>query len=190
MASATDNFNRADGGIGANWTNSLGTLVIVSNAVTAGSAGDRAAWRSAESFDADHSSQVTFTADNDGGGPSVRNQASGANFYAFLYDSFGNGSIYEVNAGVFTQLGAGYSMGTMGVGQFLKLTATGSTLTPNQNGTDFATRTDATHTGGAPGIEVFNTSVRWDDWIGDPISVVASNVPYNPWPQLAPLLAQ
>lgn len=190
MASATDDFNRANGGIGTDWTNSLNTVVINTNAITGGSAADCLTWRDAESFDADHSSRVTMTTDADGGGPSVRNQAVGANCYTFYFDGGTGGSMFEVNSGSFSQMGAAYDMSAFGTGQFMMLTATGTTMTPNRNGTNLATRTDATHAGGAPGVQCFGTTVRFDSWIGDPIAVVAANNPYNPWPQLAPILAQ
>lgn len=172
MTDATDNFNRAS--IGTNWTMGINSIVISASTVVKGnSAGaDNTGWWNANTFPTDHYSQVTISADQDGGGPSVRHQ-SGANTFYTLYTNGVVLQIYEVTAGTFAQLGVDYANNTV-VNDTIKLDATGSTLTPSLNGTPLATRTDSTITGGAPGLHCSDTAISLDNWLGGPITAVVS----------------
>ncbi len=79
----TDDFNRADGGLGSNWSSSIGSMSIVSNKVNYGS-GVNAAYWSANSFTADQYSEITFSGTAESltqcDGPAARANGSG-DFY-------------------------------------------------------------------------------------------------------------
>src|SRR5262245_64577027 len=79
MATVTDDFNRADGGLGANWTPELNNMVIASNKSRGPSAGTPGIERyTAVSFADNQSAQVTIAtfagSVNAGQGPAVRMQ--------------------------------------------------------------------------------------------------------------------
>src|SRR5215469_2112505 len=86
-ATASDDFNRANGSLGATWTNtSDGGLAIVSQAVAGTAiAGVSGNIRTAESYPSDQFSQVTVTSTQLTGGkwigPMVRAQNGGLNAY-------------------------------------------------------------------------------------------------------------
>jgi hypothetical protein len=172
VANAADNFNRAS--LGSNWTISLGGAAInASTDVKGTGAADNVIWWNADSFQGDHSSQVDLSnadAANDGG-PVTRHQSGSASFY--LYDvSATGGGIYRCSAGSFTLLGA--VLGTPAgqtAGHAYKLVSTGSSHEAFNNGTSVGVRPDATHLGGSPGIHCFAATIRWDNWVGGPLTV-------------------
>ncbi len=85
-ASASDNFARANGSLGPNWTNMAdGGLTIVNQQVQGtNSGGDSGDIRTAETYSSDQSSQVQLTSTqltgNQWVGPAVRAQAGGPTF--------------------------------------------------------------------------------------------------------------
>jgi hypothetical protein len=173
-ATASDDFNRADGGLGAGWTDvSDGGLAIMSQAAAgtaaAGVSGDI---RSAESYPSDQYSQVEVTsAPLSGGewiGPMVRAQSGGQSAYVGIY--FWNyGSpvlmLFMRADGGWTQLGATYDSGLLPAGTQLTLMVTGSTISFQQDGVTRITATDTSLTGGAPGIMAYGTG-SVDNWSG------------------------
>lgn len=167
-ASVTDNFNRADGAIGANWTNLQNSIDIVSNTAQGGSTGNNSAYRSAETFSADHFSQATIVLFGNSNAVAVRMQ-SGPTFYIFNNDgSSTDAKMYKCVAGSFTQIGADYTGLSIGIGTVLKLSVSGTTLTPSVDGTPLATRTDSDISGGAPGMYIFSNDHSLDNWSGGP----------------------
>jgi hypothetical protein len=170
MTDVTDNFNRAGPGLGSNWTNGINSIVISASTVVTGNtaAAENTAWWNANAFGSDHYSEDIVRTDVDGGGPLVRHQSGANTFYVFAYDG-GGCTLYESTAGSFVALGAAYATGGL-LGHTIRLDATGSTLTPFDNGTPLATRTDSSITGGAPGLHCFNNAITFDDWLGGPIS--------------------
>jgi Bacterial Ig-like domain/Putative esterase len=174
-----DDFNRADGGPGANWAAMTdGGLSIASQHVvgpaTANYAGDiRVA--ASESYGSDQYSQIEVTADSIGPGvggagkwvgPTVRSQNGGQDTYLGIY--FYNGGtpqlrLYVRTGSSFTQLGASYNCGVLPAGTQLTLTAVGSRISFAQNGIDRITVTSTTLTGGAPGIMTFDAGAA-DNW--------------------------
>lgn len=172
MASATDNFDRADGGVGANWDNLNQSLIIVSNRCEGNAAGNNLARWVADTFDADQSAQVTLGVDADGGGPCVRLTVgvAGSGYLAYTAATTFV-EYYRITDGSYAKLGATIgSLTNLAVGHTLKLAIAGTTLTATWNGAAQATRTDATWATGAAGLHVFGTTAAWDDWIGDPIT--------------------
>src|SRR6516162_4512584 len=143
-ATASDDFNRANGSLGANWTNVTdGGMAIVSQAAAgtaaAGVSGDI---RTAESYTSNQYSQVQVTSTQLTGGqwigPMVRAQNGGLNAYVGIYN-WNNGSpnlmLFE-RSGInsWTQLGSTYSSGALTAGTQLQLMAVGSTISFLQNG--------------------------------------------------------
>lgn len=179
MTDRTDNFNRANGGLGANWTaltdaNVTDTLTIVSNAVTGTAINlDSASYWSADTFQNDQYSQcvVAGTLGGDNMGPTVRNQATGTKRYE--YDggvSSGQTLYYYDGATGWNTLA---SSGGITNGDTLRLEVTGTSLVCKDNGSQTLTATDATLSSGAPGMHAnpqFTTNCNMDDWLGGPIT--------------------
>ena len=159
-SSASDDFARANGSLGPNWTDmSDGGMAIVSQAAVGtnggGNSGDM--W-TADSFTSDQYSQVTLTGTQLTAtqwiGAAVRAQDSGADAYVGIY--FWNSGSPELmlflrNNGGWAELGS-YSTAPLPGGTQLELTAVGNTLSFAENGAQVISATDGTLTGGAPGI--------------------------------------
>jgi hypothetical protein len=178
---ASDDFNRADGALGSNWTAmSDGAMTISSQVVAGGNSGLSGDTRTAETYTSDQYSQVQVTSTQLTGGqwigPAVRSQNSGQNLYLGIY--FWNGGspqlrLYKRTSGSWTQLGSSYSTSGLAAGATLGLTATGSTISFLLNGSPVITVTDTSLTGGAPGIMAYGTA-RADNWAGGNIGGGAS----------------
>ena len=171
--SASDNFDRADGALGSNWTNiSDGGLTISSQAVagtsTSGTTGDI---RTAESYSSNQYSQVEVTSSQLTGdqwiGPAVRMQNGGQDGYLGIYD-WNNGNpelmLYMRSGGNWTELGA-YSSDPLAAGTQLKLMVVGSTLSFLENGVEKISVYEKSLVGGAPGI-MANGTGKVDNWSG------------------------
>src|SRR5262249_18778553 len=166
----SDDFNRADGSLGAGWADtSDGGLSISAQAVqgTSATAGDI---RTAETYSSDQSSQTEVTSTQLSGGqwigPTVRTQNGGQDTYLGIY-FWNNGSqelrLYKRSAGTWTQLGNSYSCGPLPAGTKLKLIAVGSRISFQQDGVERLAVTDTSLTNGAPGIMTFGTA-KADNW--------------------------
>ena len=173
-ATASDNFSRANGSLGPNWTNiSDGGLAIVSQAAagtaSAGVSGDT--W-TAGTFTSDQYSQVAVTSTQLTGGqwigPMVRAQNGGQNAYIGIYNwNFGSPvlQLFKRSGGSWTQLGSSYNSGPLAAGTQLQVQATGSTIAFLQNGVQRISATDASLSGGAPGIMSYGTG-QAGNWSG------------------------
>ena len=172
--SVSDNFNRANGPLGANWTDiSDGGLTISSQAAAgtnaSGTSGDI---RTAESYSSNQYSQVEVTSSQLTGdqwiGAAVRMQNSGEDGYAGIY-YWNNGSpelmLLERSSGNWTQIGNAYSSGPLAAGTQLKLMVVGSTLSFLENGVERIAIYDNSLVNGAPGIIVDGTG-KVDNWSG------------------------
>jgi len=171
--SASDNFNRANGPLGSNWTDmSDGGMTIASQAVAGGSSGMSGDMWTGSSFGSDQFSQVQLTSNQLTGGewigPAVRAQNGGQNLYLGIY-FWNNGSpqlrLYLRTSGNWTQLGSSYNTSALPAGTTLELSATGTTISFLENGTPVITVTDSSLTGGAPGIMAYGTG-QADNWSG------------------------
>jgi hypothetical protein len=156
---ASDNFVRANGSLGPNWTDfSVGGLAIVYDEVTGthpfGNSGDI---RTAETYTSDQWSQIQVgsVVGSQWIGTAVRAQNGGLSLYVGIYYWNNNSPVLmlfkEVN-GAWTELGGVYHSGSLAAGTPLKLMVVGSTLTLSENGVVVITATDSTLTGGAPAI--------------------------------------
>ena len=171
---ATDNFNRADADIGANWTE-LGNassnpgFLVSSNAVKAnptpgGGAAAFAMWN-ADSFTADQYSQFTFTTSgNMALAVRLADNGSGkANGY--IWRVLG-GTISKASNGSVTTLVS--SISAPAVGSVCKMVIAGTTITVYDDGVSIGSTSDATYASGSPGL--YGTSGNAgtaDDWTGD-----------------------
>ena len=171
-SAGSDDFNRPDGSLGANWSAvSDGALSIASQAVL-GTGATAGAIRTAETYTSDQSSQIQLTSTQLSGGqwvgPTVRTQNGGQSTYLGIY--FWNGGspelrLYKRNAGTWIQLGSSYNSGPLPAGTTLQLNAVGSTISFVQDGVTRLTATDTSVTGGAPGIMTYGQA-KADNWAG------------------------
>ena len=171
--SASDDFNRASGGLGASWVAmSDGGLSIASQQVVGTAATHAGDVRAGESYGSDQYSQIEVTSTQLTGGqwigPTVRSQNGGQGTYLGIY-FWNNGTpqlrLYKRTAGTFTQLGSSYGSEPLPAGTKLTLSAQGSTIAFQQNGTTRISVTDTTLTGGTPGIMTYDTGTA-DNWTG------------------------
>ena len=104
-------------------------------------------------------------------GPAVRGQNGGQDAYLGLYWNDQTTGRYELQvyarkAGSWSQLGSTYTLGgPLPAGTKLTLSAVGSRLSFEQDGTERIAVTDAALTGGAPGVMSFGAATA-DDWAG------------------------
>jgi len=175
---ASDNFNRADGGLGVNWAKpvpaSEQTLVIVSNQVTPGieDAHCYAYW-TRDTFSQDQYSQVLISNVGPWNGVIVRAQSAIDRFYlAFVFGS-SDYRIYLRKDGLYYLLSTGNTE-TWSAGDIIGLEAAGLNpvqLTLLRNGNPVLTYTDTTENlvGGSPGFGIYSPSgyhLAIDDWEG------------------------
>src|SRR5579862_5531800 len=155
----SDSFNRANGSLGAGWTDdSDAGLSIVSGQVV-GNGGNSGDLRTAESYPSDQFSQLLVGSTPLSGGqwigPAVRMQASGQSGYVGFYYANNGGTpevmLFKRAGGVWSNMGS-YSTGVLAEGTQLQVTAVGSTISLLVNGVTRVTTTDSTLTGGVPGI--------------------------------------
>ncbi len=171
---ASDNFARANGSLGGNWSDMTDGGMAISSQAAAGTAasgmsGD--AW-AANAFSSDQFSQVTLTSTQLAGGQwigaSARIQDGGLDNYTGLY-YWNNGNpqlmLFVRVTGNWAELGAPVTTPALPAGATLEVTATGSTIALLENGTQVITATDTHWTGGAPGIMAFGTA-KTSNWTG------------------------
>lgn len=145
---ASDNFNRANGGLGTNWTDIQAGLMILSNAAgTSGvAATSETAYWNADAFPNDQYAQITLNASPAVGnyiGPVVR--AVGTSFYRVLWNPGDSCYVQRFNSGSLTATLTFFGLAA-GAGDIIKLTAVGGSstvLTVYKNGVAVGTVTDS-----------------------------------------------
>ena len=173
-ATSSDNFTRANGSLGADWTDmSVGGLAISNDAVigTQASANSGDIY-TGQTFGSDQFSQIELTSTQLSGGqwigPAVRAQDGGQDLYLGIY-WWNNGNpelmLFKLVNGNWTQLGSAHPSGALAAGTQLNLTVTGSTLSFSENGVVEVTATDTSLTGGAPAIMAYGTPTA-GNWVG------------------------
>src|SRR5215813_10672580 len=171
----SDDFNRANGSLGAGWADvSDGGLAIAGQAAAGtASAGVSGDIRTGESYPSDQYSQVQVTSTQLSGGqwigPMVRAQNGGLNAYVGIYN-WNNGSpnlmlFRRSGVNTWTQLGATYNSGPLAAGATLQVSAVGSAISFLLNGVQRISVTDTSLSGGGPGIMSFGTG-QVDNWSG------------------------
>lgn len=172
-----DDFNRADGSLGSNWTTvtSMDPLAVAGNeCIGTNSGSHNVAYWSANSFDDDQFSEMTVGAAAVGPGttywgPVVRAQVGAQSFYVMYVNNSAVGvTIYRWQAGSATQIDGGGVAPTVATpGDVLRLEIVGNALTAYVNGVARATATDSTFASGYPGINIFRDGTA-DNWTGGP----------------------
>jgi hypothetical protein len=174
-ATVSDNFNRANGGLGSNWSTVSGTTApqIINNTAQPGAAGTlNSAFWSASTFGSDQYVAASFP--NSSGtnyGPAIAVRLSSSKGYFLWYgNSAGTVSIWRMdNSSSWTQLKASAKL-TIAATDVWKLQAVGSTLTGYQNGKQVVTATDTHYTTGAPGIWLYNAANQITNWSGGDVA--------------------
>lgn len=179
-ASVSDDFNRANGALGANWTDQAigggGEVVqIVSNAISGSVGGPAvaASYYSGTAFGNDQSAQLTITVGPgmfSHIGPTVRASGTGgsATFYYLDY--------YPANPSMALKKRVGGSLSTiqdffsvtLTDGDVIKISVSGSTLHAYLNGGELGSGySDGDLSSGFPGVHTngYDTSFRADDFL-------------------------
>jgi hypothetical protein len=178
----TDNFNRPNGPLGANWTTAFGTMAIHSDAYVGASSGDAAAFWNANSFTANQYSQATV---------SITDFASQAGVMVRGSSNTGYFCSADVHDLYLTKLVSGARNGLIGsntyiyhAGDVIRLDAYGSTLRCLVNGTVILTATDTDIAAGQPGIYGYGNTQsasggNWtaDNSTGTPIAISLASFP-------------
>lgn len=182
----SDNFNRADGGVGANWTGTLNNHAVISNQVAANAENFCLSFWNADAFPDDQYSQYQITQGPGSAyhGVTVRHASGTDAYYLLTIGGAAAAGIYRIDDGTFTAIQTGITTAFTN-GDVIRLEAEGATLRAYENGAQVGTdQTDATYTAGAAGIGLsFITGgapVRGDDWEGGalagiPIAVFANS---------------
>jgi hypothetical protein len=186
MTTASDNFNRADGALGANWsTAGVNSWVIASN---------RAVPNTAAAFNMMRYTGASFANDQEcqiipqpiGGffpAACVRMGATG-NCYAAMVDSASNGwRLARIDLGSNDDLATGTETFN-GTTDTIKVRAVGTTISLWRNGVQLASVTDATYASGAPGLWSYESNGTVDDWsatdsLGGGSSIAAISAGYH-----------
>jgi len=178
----SDDFNRADGGLGSNWTlGTTGTLTgaaiaVVSNQAKAsgstGATNGGAYWNSG-SISADQYSEIQVPSLPPTAywvGAIVRADSTMGNHYLAIY--FNNGgtytiALYKMISGTWSQIGSNYTSFTATAGDIMRLSVSGTTLRIKLNSTIVITQTDSAISTGRPGIATAGTVVMDNFNAGD-----------------------
>jgi hypothetical protein len=174
MATAADDFNRADAGtLGANWTDQKGSIDLVSNQAKTVTSSEEYSYYSG-SFAADQYSQAVAAgvSTNPVLGVTVRASAASpsANFYGLLLRGTGGGALglYKVVNGSTTQLES--IAQTLAVNDTAKIVAQGNRIKGYKNGAQIGSdQSDAGIATGNPGLYISQNAglnAIWDNWEG------------------------
>jgi len=195
-SAASDDFNRADGGLGSNWAKpvpaSEQTLVIVNNQVTPDT--DNAhcyAYWIGNTFSQDQYSQVRIRNAGAWNGVIARAQPSIDRFYMAFVFGPNDYRLYLRKDGLYYDLSDGNTE-TWVAGDIIRLEASESNpvqLTLLRNGNPVLTYTDTTENlvGGSPGIGIYSPSedhLAIDDWEGGNLGALGILVPHTQAPSV------
>ena len=174
-ATISDNFSRANGGLGANWATMSGAAApqIVNNTAQPGSGGTlNSAYWSANTFGSNQFAAASFpnsSGSNFGPGVAVR-LSSSKGYFLWYGNSASTVSIWRMDsASSWTQLKASAKL-TVAATDVWQLQAVGSTLTGYQNGKQVVTTTDTNYTTGAPGIWMYYATNQITNWSGGDVA--------------------
>lgn len=179
---ATDDFNRADGALGANWTTAYngGYLILSNEARSNGSSNDACSLYTGASFNDDQYAEATVA------------QAPLTHYYALGVATRGNLSgvwrnylyigLRDNNERYLARCSNGsatalqhYTGSGINIADVMHLDAEGTLHSPFLNGsadTSLGTSTDATYASGVPGLHCYNggTGATMDNWVGGNIT--------------------
>ncbi len=174
--SFSDDFNRADGAIGAAWTNITATHTIASNTAAPSTTNTCLSVYATSCDTDDNYSQATISTLAGSAQRVVCRLTDANNWYAL----FSNGTSIQLQkfvAGSLTSIGSAFSV-TIASGDIIKVQAVGSTIKGYLNGVERCSATDTgLTTGKLVGIRSGSggsTLLRWDDWSGGDVASGAS----------------
>lgn len=187
---AYDNFNRANGAIGSNWTVNLGGFNVSSNTVIGTAGTNDAFWSATPLFsNSGQFAQTTITTlngANDLVGPAVFVQPSGDNLYS-CFESTTNIFIQvRTQGGGVTNLATSASTGAPGDVLRLEATVSGATTTLKcfrNAALILGPVTNAQFTSGSPGIFQSGTVATQDNWSGGNLHPIAQLDTEQDWTQ-------
>ena len=164
MASASDDFNRANGGLGSNWTVDEGSWSISSNQALAGSATQNTARWTGSSFTADHYSEAKIATAGSEAGVATRVATNQGYLLYARTEPTGNWELYRyAGGGSYTSIASGSGAAS---GDTFRLESNGSTHKVFRNGVQQGSDiNDATFATGGVAIQTFNVHTL-DDWAG------------------------
>lgn len=163
---ASDNFTRANGGLGANWTvNSSigisGPLTISSNNAVSGSSGANMDVYTAVAAPNDGYAEITLGSavdpTTDSGVWVIYRASTTAETGYFAQCNTVETRLYKMVAGVFTQLGSNGPAGA--AGDVIRIICNGTAHTVTKNGTSIITATDSAIASGGAAIGAAPTQV-------------------------------
>jgi Putative esterase len=175
-SSVSDNFNRANGGLGSNWTTVAGTAVprIVSNRLTVGTASTpNGAYWSANTFGSNQFAQATLpNSSATRYGPGIAVRLSSSRGYFLWYGNAANTvSLWRMDGPTsWSQLGQSAVLTVTPSADVWRITAVGSTITGYQNGSQVVQATDAGMTSGSPGVWLYYSSNQIGNWSGGDVA--------------------
>lgn len=173
---ATDDFNRANGSIGSNWTDTVdeGATPSISSNQVVSDGGDAGAFWNANAFTADQYGQITIT-ENSGNFCGIILRANASDYVIFQQLGASEVAIYWRNGGAFDNIAlASYAVQD---GDVLRGEAEGTTFRLYVNGDLKCSGTNASAPStGAVGFIVSGTGIV-DNWIGGNIGTVAATPP-------------
>jgi len=167
----SDNFNRANGGLGSNWTTVAGTNApkIVSNVLKAGSPNTiNSAYWSANTFSGNQFVQANMPASSGSNwGPGIAVRLSSTKGYFLWYGNTANQiSIWrQDSASSWSQIATSGTL-TIAATDVWMLQANGSVITAYQNGKQVASVTDTHYTTGSPGVWMYYSNNQITNWSG------------------------
>jgi len=171
----SDNFNRADGGLGANYTDLIAGMAISSNQV-AGIAGDAATYYSGGTPGANCWAQIKFATKTAGGG-NLGIRLNTGTFDTYFFSALtGSASISRQDAGVPTVLGSTFT--TPANGTLVRIEMRSSTISVYYDDVLQTTRTDATYSSAGHTFFSCNGSAhRYDDFATGSLPTISSATP-------------
>jgi len=168
MPRFTDNFNRADGALGSNWSTAVGSFTIASNQVRCNTGGAECFARvnDGASYANDQDAMMTrVTAGQTDAlqGVGCRFATSGHTCYFAYIDADGNYYFGLFNGGSYTEIGAGTS--AVSANDIYMIDAVGTTIRFRRDRggtiTTLSSGTNSTLTSGYPGICGYDYKSWW-----------------------------
>lgn len=162
-AQVSDNFNRSDGSLGANWTDSFSGWQINSNAIAPTSGTENISVYTAFTPANDQYTEIRLNAFGNGG-PAVRVSSSALTGYFALFNS-ATVDLYKAVAGSYTLLSTVSSgpVSTAGLGLIARIQVVGTSIDVLYDGTSLTTATDATLASGFGAAYNYGTGGGYDD---------------------------
>lgn len=180
---ATDDFNRADGALGADWTTAYngGYIILGNEARSNGSSNDACSAYTGASFNDDQYVEATVSSVNASHYYAI-GVATRCNFSVGVWRNYLNIGLYDNNERYLARCSNGtatalqhYVGSGVAVNDLMHLDSEGSLHSPFLNGsadTLLGTSTDSTYASGVPGLHCYNgsTTSRMDNWVGGNIT--------------------